>query len=309
MKKIIFSLLACSFFVSQHLAAADFAGEYSFQSPAGAIHLSLEQNARGQVSGLMSDGVSSFRLQGQTEGEIASGYVKAEYPPDFGFSAQFGQSGSQLLMQIYPFDATGGAVVAMVQNMTFVRSAGSASTPGVASEKPRDESLNNSADSNVIVNGKALTRGQVASFELQYQTRLIDGRFWYDDKCGAWGIEGGPAVGFIHPSLPLPGPMPANASGGGTGIFINGREIHPIDRQVLIGMFGTAIPGRYWLDGYGNLGVEGGGFLVNLAAAAQQLQQRTTQTGSGTVSSGPAGAMFSGTNLSTGKPTFWYAGM
>ena len=63
------------------------------------------------------------------------------------------------------------------------------------------------------------------------------------------------------------------------------------------------------LDAYGNLGVEGGGFLVNLSVAAQQLQQSVTQSGRGTVSSGASGAMFSGRNLSTGKPTFWYSGM
>jgi hypothetical protein len=309
MKRIFFMLLTCSVFVSQLVMAADFGGEFAFQSPAGVIHLTLEQSGQGQVTGFMSDGVSNFRLQGQTDGMSATGYIKAEYPPDLGFSAQFGQSGNQLLMRIYPMDANGRPVLTMTQNMTFERNAGSAARPATAGEDSMPRPTADGGNSNVFINGKALTLGQVAGFEQQYQTRLIDGRFWYDDKCGAWGIEGGPTVGFIHPSLPLPGPMPANISGGGTGIFINGREIHPMDRQVLIGMFGTAIPGHYWLDGYGNLGVEGGGFLVNLAVAAQQAQQQTTQTGSGTVSSGPEGAMFSGTNLSTGKPTFWYAGM
>ena len=59
----------------------------------------------------------------------------------------------------------------------------------------------------------------------------------------------------------------------------------------------------------GKLGPEGGPMLVNLAAAAQRLQQQTTSSKYGTVSTGPEGAMFSGSSLSTGKPTFWYAGM
>lgn len=309
MKKMCFVMLAYSFFASQLVAAADFNGQFIFQNPAGAIHLSLEQSAEGLVTGSMYDGVSEFRLQGQTEGQNATGYIETEDSSDIGFAAQIDPTGKQLQLQVYPIDAGDNPVMTMSQYMTFARSAGSAAQPSVAGVDAMRQPIPNGGNSNVFINGKPLTRGQVASFEQQYQTKLVDGRFWYDDKCGAWGIEGGPTVGFIHPSLPLPGPMPPNVSGGGTGIFINGRELHPIDRQVLVGMFGMAIPGRYWLDAYGNLGIEGGGFLVNLAAAAQQARQKVTQTGSGTVSSGPEGAMFSGTNLSTGKPTFWYSGM
>lgn len=309
MKRIFVSLLGGCVFVAQLVVAAEFAGEYVFQSPEGSVQLSLEQDAQGQLTGSMSDGVSTFRLHGQADRGQASGSISAEYPPQLGFTAQLDQSGNQLNMHIYPMDAYGNPMAAMAQYMAFVRSSGSAlQQPPAAADATRRPGATG-GNSNVFVNGKALTRQQVASFEQQYQTRLIDGRFWYDDKCGAWGIEGGPTAGFILPSLPLPGPMPASISGGGTGIFINGRELHPVDRQTLVAMFGTAIPGRYWLDAYGNLGVEGGAFLVNLSVAAQQLQQRVTQSGDSTVSSGPAGAMFSGRNLSTGKPTFWYSGM
>lgn len=307
MKDIGLFLLAGAVLACRTVTATDFSGEFELRTPDGTVYLSLQQDAAGALSGSMSDSVSSFRLQGQAAGAQANGRVKADYPPDLGFVAQFGPSDDQLLMQIYPIDASGNPVPAMAQNMAFQRAVGpAAASAGAGSMQQAND---DSGKSRVFINGTALTRQQVAGFEQQYQTKLIDGRFWYDDKCGAWGLEGGPTAGLILPSLPLPGPMPANISGGGTGIFINGREIHPIDRQVLTGMFGTALPGRYWLDGYGNLGVEGGGFLVNLAAAAQQLQQRTTQTGNATVSTGSEGAMFSGRNLSTGKPTFWYAGM
>ena len=309
MKKIGSLVLASAVLASRLAMATDFGGQFELWTPDGTVYLNLQQDEQGALSGSMSDGVTSMRLLGQASGAQANGIVKAEYPPDLGFVAQFGQSGNQLLMQLYPMDPSGNPVMAMAQNMTFQRAAAPVSAAAGAGAGSMQQATDQSGNSNVFINGKALTRQQVAGFEQQYRTKLIAGRFWYDDKCGAWGMEGGPTLGFILPSLPLPGPMPANVSGGGTGIFINGREIHPIDRQVLVGMFGTAIPGRYWLDGYGNLGVEGGGFLVNLAVAAQQLQQRTTQTGSATVSTGPEGAMFSGTNLSTGKPTFWYAGM
>ncbi len=298
-------LLACLLLSGQPVAAAEFGGEYVSQSPDGSVHLNLEQDAQGQVTGTMSDGVSSLRLRGRTAAAQLRGTISADYPPDLGFSAQMDETGERLDLQIYPMDTYGNPVMAMAEHMSFARSGTGPAPQTEAMQQPRDDGM----ASKVYVNGKALTRQEVARFEQQYQTQLIDGRFWYDDKCGAWGIEGGPTAGFILPSLPLPGPMPAGISGGGTGIFINGRELHPVDRQTLIAMFGTAIPGRYWLDAYGNLGVEGGGFLVNLSAAAQQLQQSVTRTGSGTVSSGSSGAMFSGRNLSTGKPTFWYSGM
>lgn len=197
-------------------------------------------------------------------------------------------------------DASGSPAWDFAQNVTFLRSA---VAPAATSQD------NAGSTSNVFINRQALSAEQVADFERQYQTKLVDGRYWYDQNCGAWGLEGGPTAGFIIASLPLPGPMPQDVSGGGTGIFINGRELHPVDRQALINLFGKALPGRYWLDGYGNLGAEGGGVLVNLAVAAQQAGQQTTQSGSGTVSTGSSGAMFSGRSLSTGKPTFWYAGM
>jgi hypothetical protein len=64
--------------------------------------------------------------------------------------------------------------------------------------------------------------------------------------------------------------MPPGCSGGGTGLFINGREVHPMDQVALARLFGAAPPGRYWLDAHGNLGVEGGPPLANLVQAMQQ---------------------------------------
>jgi hypothetical protein len=145
--------------------------------------------------------------------------------------------------------------------------------------------------------------------EIQYKTLLMDGRYWYDEKCGAWGVEGGPTLGFIFPGLDLPGPMPADISGGGTGIFINGREIHVQDQMALQQIFGVAIPGRYWLDAQGNLGVEGGMAIANLAAAMQAAagQQYGSAYGAGgTVGKDSEGFMFSGRTL--GKSVFWYSG-
>jgi hypothetical protein len=84
----------------------------------------------------------------------------------------------------------------------------------------------------VYVNGQLVTAEQI---QVALQTMGIQpgaatippGRYWYDSKSGLWGMEGGPTVGQIFPELELGGPLQPNASGGGTGVFINGRELHP----------------------------------------------------------------------------------
>ena len=61
------------------------------------------------------------------------------------------------------------------------------------------------------------------------------GRYWYDPMSGGAGVWGGPAAAYLGPGLTLGGRLPAAASGGGdgrlTGVFVNGRELHPIDVQ------------------------------------------------------------------------------
>lgn len=171
----------------------------------------------------------------------------------------------------------------------------------------------------VYFNRVQLTGQQVQSLEGMVRTQVQDGRYWYDQTCGAWGVEGGPTAGFIMAGMDLPGPMPANISGGGTGIFINGREVHPLDKKGLEQLFGSAPQGRYWLDAQGNLGPEGGVAITNLAMAIAQAQGRQ---GGGSVthgyggtgargtlgSDGEGGSIYSGTDAS-GKSVFWFPGM
>jgi hypothetical protein len=83
-------------------------------------------------------------------------------------------------------------------------------------------------------------------------------------------MEGGPTQGQILPGLELGGELRADASGGGTGIFFNGRELHPLEQAYLVQLFGYTVPGRYWLTWQGIGGPEGGPALFNIAAAASQ---------------------------------------
>jgi hypothetical protein len=130
----------------------------------------------------------------------------------------------------------------------------------------------------VVVNGVSLGDAQLAQLQAKYRVPITPGQYWYDPRNGLWGNTGGPAQGLIMPGEPIGGPLPTNASGGGTGVFINGRELHPQDVQnldMLFAAFGTRTqPGRYWSDGSGNFGVEGnpaplGNFRAMMAQASR----------------------------------------
>lgn len=128
----------------------------------------------------------------------------------------------------------------------------------------------------ILINRVQLTEQEMAALEQRYRIRLQDGAYWYDKMSGAWGIEGGPTVGFGAAGLSLGGTLRADASGGNTRVFINGRELHSID-VLGLSQLGPVYPGRYWVDAAGNCGFEGGPAFVNLV----QLANAHTQRGSG----------------------------
>jgi hypothetical protein len=67
--------------------------------------------------------------------------------------------------------------------------------------------------------------------------------------------------------------MPAGCSGGGTGVFVNGRELHPYDVYRL-SQLGPVYPGRYWVDANGDFGYEYGPRLGNLVMFARAARAR-----------------------------------
>jgi hypothetical protein len=121
----------------------------------------------------------------------------------------------------------------------------------------------------VIVNGVRLTDGQVGALQRQYGVRMHDGDYWYDGRTGAWGLRGGPTVGFVVPGLAMGGALRRDASGGTTGVIINGRELHWLDvtrlQQIL-----PVYRGSYWMDASGNFGAVGGLLLGNIWALSQR---------------------------------------
>lgn len=121
------------------------------------------------------------------------------------------------------------------------------------------------------VNGHVL-ESEISTALMQAYGPIPSGDYWYDPMTGFWGVAGGPSIGRIMPGLELGGPLRADASGGGygdlTGVFVNGREIHPEEYQYLVALFGQVLPGRYWLGPTMIGGIEGYPATFNLAATA-----------------------------------------
>ncbi|KVH97283.1 uncharacterized protein LOC112523613 [Cynara cardunculus var. scolymus] len=60
------------------------------------------------------------------------------------------------------------------------------------------------------------------------------GEYWYDARAGFWGMMGGPCRGIIPPFIEeFNYPMPEKCADGNTNVFVNGRELHQRDLDLL----------------------------------------------------------------------------
>ncbi|MEQ8766005.1 MAG: hypothetical protein RL885_18955 [Planctomycetota bacterium] len=132
----------------------------------------------------------------------------------------------------------------------------------------------------VKINGRPIDAAKLLAFETLHGVRLPDGSYWYDRHSGALGVFGGPCTGYARAGLDFGGPMPANCSGGGTGVFVNGRELHRME-VLLLSQVATVYRGRYTLDSAGNVGIEGGPFLYNVFQVGQQMMAQQQRQGGG----------------------------
>jgi hypothetical protein len=125
----------------------------------------------------------------------------------------------------------------------------------------------------VIINGVRINGAVRRVFARHYGIRMASGMYWYDPISGAWGLRGSPTLGFTHPGLRLGGRLQANASGGNSGVFINGRQLDWREAQ-FVNQFVPLAPGRYRLDAFGNWGYEGGLPWCNLRQIALSASGR-----------------------------------
>lgn len=105
---------------------------------------------------------------------------------------------------------------------------------GFKFQDPSPPSLNVSqAEAGVFVNGQLITRDAVRSAEKMAGT-ISPGVYWYDKRAGFWGLMGSHCLGIIVPFIKeFKAPMPENCSGGDTCIYVNGRELHKNDLDLL----------------------------------------------------------------------------
>ncbi|XP_039001129.1 protein ENHANCED DISEASE RESISTANCE 4-like isoform X2 [Hibiscus syriacus] len=87
--------------------------------------------------------------------------------------------------------------------------------------------------SNVSVNGHPIPERVLKKTE-KMTGPIQPGHYWYDFRAGFWGVLGEPCLGIIPPFIEeFNYPMPENCAGGTTGVFVNGRELHQKDLDLL----------------------------------------------------------------------------
>ncbi|BAT98067.1 uncharacterized protein HKW66_Vig0170040 [Vigna angularis] len=87
--------------------------------------------------------------------------------------------------------------------------------------------------SNVTINGQPIPDRVIKKAE-KFAGPIQPGNYWYDSQAGFWGVMGGPCLGIILPFIEeFQHPMPEKCAGGNTGVFVNGRELHHKDLELL----------------------------------------------------------------------------
>ncbi len=128
----------------------------------------------------------------------------------------------------------------------------------------------------VFINGVQLASPDLAELTATVGASPVSGRYWYDATSGLWGLEGHGAGGVARTDLRTAAPLAAEASGGTSGAFVNGRQLPVTELTAMATLLGWPLPadsrytGHYTLDGEGALNSQKGRYLGNLAAAAKR---------------------------------------
>ncbi|KAG8375077.1 hypothetical protein BUALT_Bualt10G0062700 [Buddleja alternifolia] len=89
-------------------------------------------------------------------------------------------------------------------------------------------------ESQVSINGHFIPDRVVKKAE-KLAGPIQPGDYWYDIQAGFWGVMGHPCLGIIMPNIEeFNYPIPENCAAGNTGVFVNGRELHQKDFDLLV---------------------------------------------------------------------------
>lgn len=130
----------------------------------------------------------------------------------------------------------------------------------------------------VFVNGFPIPDRAVRKAE-KLAGPIYPGDYWYDYRAGFWGVVGQPCLGMIPPYIPeFNYPMLKNCGGGNTGIYINGRELHQKDLDLLVSRGLSDSPERsYIVENSGKVTDEASGEelygLGKLAPTVEKLRR------------------------------------
>ncbi|KAJ3692195.1 hypothetical protein LUZ60_012545 [Juncus effusus] len=101
----------------------------------------------------------------------------------------------------------------------------------------------NNARARVSVNGYVISDKALKKAE-KYAGPISPGDYWYDYRCGFWGVMGYHCLGMIPPHIEeFNYPLQRNCAGGNTSVVINGRELHRKDLELLTGRGLPGAPG------------------------------------------------------------------
>jgi hypothetical protein len=196
-------------------------------------------------------------------------------------------SGGRLTLQVF---RSGEPVELTITRGATGSGGGLAQAGQTESPLPTAGGTNPQGRTGIYINGREISQQQAEQLRAMYGYVAPPGKYWYDSRGGLYGTMGFEAAGFMRPGHDF-GPLPANASNGNTGVFINGRQINMNEAMYCQRLFGAVYQGHWWLDGRtGNMGAEGNPMaIVNVFVALQQ-SQRSGQGGSYSWHSNTTGA-------------------
>ncbi|KAM0981774.1 hypothetical protein ACFX2A_015072 [Malus domestica] len=85
----------------------------------------------------------------------------------------------------------------------------------------------------VFINGQPIPDHVVKKAE-KLAGPIQPGDYWYDFRAGFWGVMGQTCLGIIPPFIEeFYYPIPTNCAAGNTSVYVNGRELHQRDLDLL----------------------------------------------------------------------------